>query len=705
MSLIRYMQINFRGIFRSFYFLIALLVVLVFLPREGRFKYEFQKGKPWMHKDLYAPFDFPIYKTEAEIFSEKTHILKEFKPFFRHDSLIQESANQQFVSDFRNLWTNYISANRLSIRYSPLQLNTISSKFENEILNSFDYVYRKGIIDQYESIQGTNKTENGLSILKNNIAFESQYNNVYSKRKAVDYLNTKIQRIVSSESPNFASLWNSIDISKYVQPNLLYDDFITQKFKNELIANVSLTKGLIQSGERIISNHEMVTSEVFQVLESLKREYESHIGNRNWLLVMLGNALLVGSLFIILYLFLLSFRTEILKEDSKTLFILSLIAFMVIVSSYVIKSGIVSIYVVPLVIVPIFIRTFFDARLALFIHLVTIFVVGFFVPNSFEFVFTNFLAGVVSIISLTNLYRRGRLFITVAFVYLTYVILYLSLVTIEDGTPLAANGFVLLWYAINSLLLMASYQLVYLFEKLFGFLSDATLIELSDTNLDLLRKLAEVAPGTFQHSLQVANLAETAIQKIGGNPLLVRAGALYHDIGKTVNPLYYIENQPFDFNPHKNLDFTESAKFIIDHVTEGVKIAHKAGLPQPIIDFIQTHHGTTKVKYFYNLHKDKFDNGMDDVHKFTYPGPRPNSKETSIVMMADAVEAASRSMKNITVQNIEELVESIINKQQAEGQFNDADITFRDITTIKTVFKKKLTNIYHARIEYPESKL
>ncbi|HPV57743.1 MAG TPA: HDIG domain-containing protein, partial [Tenuifilaceae bacterium] len=395
--------------------------------------------------------------------------------------------------------------------------------------------------------------------------------------------------------------------------------FITQKFKNELIANVSLTKGLIQSGERIISNNEMVTSEVFQVLESLKREYESHIGNRNWLLVMLGNALLVGSLFIILYLFLLSFRTEILKEDSKTLFILSLIAFMVIVSSYVIKSGIVSIYVVPLVIVPIFIRTFFDARLALFIHLVTIFVVGFFVPNSFEFVFTNFLAGVVSIISLTNLYRRGRLFITVAFVYLTYVLLYLSLVTIEDGTPLAANGFVLLWYAINALLLMASYQLVYLFEKLFGFLSDATLIELSDTNLDLLRKLAEVAPGTFQHSLQVANLAETAIQKIGGNPLLVRAGALYHDIGKTINPLYYIENQPFDFNPHKNLDFTESAKFIIDHVTEGIKIAHKAGLPQPIIDFIQTHHGTTKVKYFYNLHKDKFDNGVDDVHKFTYP--------------------------------------------------------------------------------------
>lgn len=705
MSVLVFGKQNYRVLLRSVYFLFALLLVLFFLPKEGRFKYEFQKGKPWMHKDLYAPFDFPIYKTEAEIFSERAHILKDFKPFFRHDSLVKESATQQFITEFRTSWDNYVNTNKLTFRYPPVQLSAISTRCETELLSALDYIYNKGIIDQYESIQGSDKSDNGLSILKNNVVFDNQYGNVFSKRKAVEYVNGKVQSISSSESPNFASFWSVIDFQKYIQPNLLYDDFITQKFKTELIANVSLTKGLVQSGERIISNNEMVTSDIFQVLESLKREYESHIGNRDRFVVMLGNTVLVGALFIVLYLFLLSFRAEILKEDSKTLFILLLIAFMVIVSSYVIKTGMVSIYVVPLVIVPIFIRTFFDARLALFIHLVTIFVVGFFVPNSFEFVFTNFLAGVVAIISLTNLYRRGRLFITVAFVYFTYVILYLSLVTIEDGTPLAANGFVLLWYAINALLLMASYQLVYLFEKMFSFLSDATLVELSDTNLDLLRRLAEVAPGTFQHSIQVANLAEAAIQRIGGNPLLVRAGALYHDIGKIGNPLFYIENQPFDYNPHKNLDYTESATVIINHVTEGIKIAHKAGLPQQITDFIQTHHGTTKVKYFYKLHRDKFDNGSDDVHKFTYPGPRPNSKETAIVMMADAVEAASRSMKNITMQNIEEVVESIIDKQQAEGQFNDADITFKDITTVKTVFKKKLTNIYHARIEYPESRL
>lgn len=696
------MQINYRGIFRGIYFIIALIVVLFFLPREGRFKYEFQKGKPWMHQDLYAPFDFPIYKTDAEIFTEKTHILKNFKPFFRYDSLVAESSKLQFVTDFRQSWSNYVAINRINSQYSLSQINTIAERFENESLTAINYVYQKGIIDQSESILNTNKVDIGLSVLKNNIAYEYLYNDIFTVRKASDYVSNSVKSITSPDALAFRNFWNSFDFQKYTHPNLLYDDYITQKFKNELIENVSLTKGLVQSGERIISHNEMVTSDIFQVLESLKHEYELQIGNRSRFVVLLGNAFIIGTLFIVLFLFLMSFRPEILKNDSKTLFILLLIAFMVIISSFVIKSGLVSIYVIPLVIVPIFIRTFFDSRLALFIHLVTIFVVSFFVPNSFEYVFINFVAGVVAILSLTNLYRRGRLFITVAFVYLTYVLLYLSLVTIEEGTPLAANALVLLWYAVNALLLMASYQLVYLFEKSFGFLSDATLIELSDTNLDLLRKLAEVAPGTFQHSLQVANLAEAAVHRIGGNPLLVRAGALYHDIGKTVNPLFYIENQPSDYNPHKNLDYTESAKFIINHVTEGIKIAHKAGLPQQIVDFIQAHHGTTKVKYFYKLHKDKFTDTANDAHKFTYPGPRPNSKETAVVMMADAVEAASRSMKNINSHNIDELVESIIDLQLNDGQFNDADITFKDITTVKTVFKKKLINIYHARIEYPE---
>lgn len=700
MGILRYIQVNYRGIFRGFYFLIALIIVLICLPREGRFKYEFQKGKPWMHNDLYAPFDFPIYKTDAEIFSERSHILRDFKPFFRYDSLVMGNSVNQFRNDFRESWSGYSSGSKVEAKLR-IQQNLLMDKLEAEVIAVIEDIYSKGIVDQSESISNINKSEVGILVLRNNISYESHYDKVFTKRKAIDFVNGKIHEYTPGNTL-LTAFWNQFNLQKYIQPNLLYDDYITQKYKNELIANISLTKGLIQTGERIISHNEMVTSDVFQVLESLKREYEQHLGSRNGAVVMAGNGIIVGSLFIILFLFLASFRNEILKEDSKTLFILLLITFMVVVSTYVIKSGMVSIYVIPLVIVPIFIRTFFDSRLALFIHLVTTFVVGFFVPNSFEYVFINFIAGVVAIISLTNLYRRGRLFITVIFVYITYVILYLSLVTIEDGTPLAADGLVLMWFAINTLLLMASYQLVYLFEKIFGFLSDATLIELSDTNLDLLRKLAEVTPGTFQHSLQVANLAEEATHRVGGNTLLVRAGALYHDIGKIVNPLFFIENQPYDFNPHKNLDFTESAKVIISHVNEGVKIATKGRLPLQLIDFIQTHHGTTQVKYFYHLHREKFENGIDDESKFTYPGPCPNSKETAIVMMADAIEAASRSMKSITTQNIDELVETIIDQQQAGGQFNDADITFRDITTIKTVFKKKLINIYHARIEYPD---
>jgi putative nucleotidyltransferase with HDIG domain len=377
----------------------------------------------------------------------------------------------------------------------------------------------------------------------------------------------------------------------------------------------------------------------------------------------------------------------------------------VLLSSFVLRSNSISIYVVPFAIVPIFIRAFYDARLALFIHLVTIFLIGFFAPNGYEFVLINFVAGVVAIASLTNLYRRGNLFYTVFLVLISYLAVYLSLVIVQDGTLSTVNWFTLAWFAVNALLLLALYQLVYLIEKIFGFLSDATLIELSDTNQDLLRKLAEAAPGTFQHSLQVANLAEAAAYKIGGNPLLVRAGALYHDIGKMTNPFYFIENQPTDFNPHQNIDYEESAAIIIKHVTEGIHIARKNKLPDQLIDFIKMHHGTNKVKYFYRLHKDKFTETIEDDMKFSYPGPRPNSKETALLMMADSVEAASRSFKKITVQAIDELVESIINSLQEEDQLGDANITFKDITTIKSVFKRKLQNIYHSRVEYPEERL
>lgn len=701
-KIFRFFQIYYRGIFRSFYFLIAIVLVVLFLPREGRFKYEFQRGKPWMHGDLFAPFDFPIYKSETEVFEEKNHMLKDFKPFYRLDTSVLRSAIAQFRIDFQRQWVELMKGS--DPQFIKRDLDYLRRGYESKIIELLQFVYGKGIVDQYDKDNPLALSVRDIAIIEGNVVHEAEMGDVFTHAKAFEYVANGVKTYARGDGSLVAQYIQQIDIKKAITPNLIYDERITARVRDDLIANISLTKGMVQAGERIVSRGEIITTDIYQVLESLKREYELRLGLKSGFYILVGQVLIVSLLFFVLYLFLLSFRSEILYDDSKTLFILLLITFMVMASSVVLKSTLVSIYVIPFAIVPIFIRAFYDSRLALFIHLVTIFLVGFFAPNGYEFVFINFIAGVIAIVSLTSLYRRGRLFRSALLVLLSYCVVYLGLVAVQEGTPLAANWFTFVWFAGNALLLLISHQLIYLFEKLFGFLSDTTLMELSDTNQDLLRKLAEVAPGTFQHSLQVANLAEAATFKVGGNPLLVRAGALYHDIGKMSNPLYFIENQPPEFNPHDHLDFDESASTIIKHVPEGVQIARKNKLPVQLIDFIRTHHGTTKVQYFYRRYLDKYSERVDDPDKFTYPGPRPMSKETVILMMADAVEAASRSLKNITFQKIDELVESIVTNQQYEDQFNDANITFKDITTIKMVFKKKLMNIYHARVEYPESR-
>jgi putative nucleotidyltransferase with HDIG domain len=333
---------------------------------------------------------------------------------------------------------------------------------------------------------------------------------------------------------------------------------------------------------------------------------------------------------------------------------------------------------------------------------ITILLVGFFVPNGFEFVLLNIVAGMVALISLTDAYRRSKLIITAASVILTYSVIYFGIGLVQEGRLAQIDYRYFSWFGVNGLLILISYPLIYMFEKIFGFTSDATLMELSDTNQPLLRKLAEQAPGTFQHSLQVANLAEDAVFHIGGNPLMVRAGALYHDIGKMDEPLYYIENQSNNINPHDNLEFEESARIIIDHVRKGVELAKKNKLPEAIVNFIRTHHGTTTVQYFYRSFLRKYPEAEVDVKQFSYPGPKPFSKETAIVMMADSVEAASRSLNSINEAAIEKLVENIITSQMTDEQYNDAQITFKDITTIKEVFKKRLQNMYHVRITYPK---
>ncbi len=692
----RFIKLYYREIIRGIYFLVAIISILVFLPREGKFKYEFQKGKAWMHEDLIAPFDFPIYKTDSELIAERNSILASLKPIFRYDSTLILKTLPNFKDEILSL-LEFIDEEKINKQKS----------YEDEIeklKEHLSFVYQKGIISNNEFQEIVNKQKTGISILIGNQAYETPLSEVFTISSAIDYLNSKVE-ILLAKNKEFERAFQRINWNNYVTSNLHFDEKTTEIISQDMLSNLSLTKGLIYAGEKIVTKDEILSQETYQVLFSLKREYESRIGFAGNLRVLIfGQTLLVSTLFFMLFLFLYNFRREILSDDRKIIFILLLITVMAIISSILLKRNLINIYIVPLAIIPIFIRTFYDSRLALFIHLVTVFLVGFFVPNSFEFVFLHFIAGIVAIISLTNLYRRGKLFMSISLVFLSYISVYIGIAVIQEGNILTINPYSFVWFAINALLLLTSYQLIYVFEKTFGFLSDTTLMELSDTNQDLLRKLAEIAPGTFQHSLQVANLAEDAIYKIGGNPLLVRAGALYHDIGKMGKPYYFIENQSPGFNPHQGIDFEESADIIIQHVNEGIQIAKKHNIPDQIIDFIRTHHGTTKVQYFYRMFRDKFPEIKDSIKLFSYIGPKPFSRETAVLMMADSVEAASRAMKSITFESINDLVENIINYQQIEEQFSEADITFKDITIIKSAFKKKLLNIYHARIEYPKTK-
>jgi putative nucleotidyltransferase with HDIG domain len=419
-------------------------------------------------------------------------------------------------------------------------------------------------------------------------------------------------------------------------------------------------------------------------------------------MILLGHLIFIIVCITVLFLFLLNFRREILEDSLKISFILIIVLIFVSIASVTLKYSIDSIYLIPFAIIPIIIRTFYDARLALFIHIIVVMLVGFFAPNGFEFVFLNFIAGIIAIFSLTDLHRRGKLFLSAFLVVITYSIIYFGMSITYEGNVHDIKWENFLYFGANGVLLLLSYPLIYVFEKVFGFLSEVTLLELSDTNQPLLRLLAEKAPGTFQHSLQVANLAEDAVYKIGGNPLLVRTGALYHDVGKMDNSICFIENQNSGYNPHDYLELDESAKIIINHIIIGEKIAKKYKLPIQIIDFIKTHHGTSRVEYFYRLFKNKFPDKTIDEKKFTYPGVKPYSIETAVLMMADTVEAASRSIEKIDENAINNLVDSLIDKQIANGQYEDAPLTFKDVSIIKRIFKQKLVNIYHARIEYPK---
>lgn len=703
--LIRYIKENIGYLFRISMFAFLLLIIMFFFPRQGKFRYEFQKGSPWQHKDLIAEYNFPIYKTDGEIQLEKDEILSDFFPFFRLDKNKEVSQISSFYSKFEQIWNTQTEKGRV-IDVSSKRAIKEKEKIYSFLSQKLSFVYYKGILDASNLEEEFVKGLKGLNIIRDNVVEETDKSEVFTLKSAYEYLN---QQWISFHTENkfyYTKLGFSskIGFDQFIVPNLIYDKETSIKEKDELLSSISLTQGMVQKGERIIFKGDIIDGQKYKVLESLKRAYETKMGmSASFYLIIIGQTLLVSIAILMLFLFINQFRRDILDNTNRTMFLLFIIALFIVITSYVVKSNYnFAIYLVPFAIVPIMVKTFYDARLALFVHIITIFLVGFYAPNSYEFIFISFFAGLVAIFSLSNLYRRGKLFFTAMLVVLSYSAIYFSLSIIQEATIENLDYTMFAWFAINGALILLAFPLTYLFEKSFGFLSEATLLELSDTNQPLLRQLAEKAPGTFQHSMQVANLAEEAIFRIGGNPLLIRTGALYHDIGKMLHPSYFVENQSPGFNPHDALEADDSAKIIIQHVYDGIHLAKKHKIPLQIIDFIRTHHGTTKVQYFYRTYKNKYPDKNVDSSKFTYPGPKPFSKETAVLMMADSVEAASRSLKDYSIKSIDDLVENIINYQQIEEQFNDADITFKDIQTIKKLYKEKLKNIYHARIEYPK---
>ena len=668
-------------IYKYFLYAVSIFCIVFFFPKGGKFKYEFQKGKPWQYENLYAPFDFSVKKSAEDIAIERQKVTDALFNYYRYDDDISKGVFEEFDAKFSNAFDND--------QISPRQFSALKKAGE-EIL---ERIYKNGILLK------SNQNEIGKQVylIKQNEADQISFDELYRMQDVESVIESVLrERRLSGFNTPFQSLFFNL-----VKPNVVYDTNLSQKALDDGLSKISLTRGTIDEGILIIAKGEVVESENYKILESLKDEFESELwASNNYYFILSGYTVLVALVLMMLFLFLKKYRPEIFQNGTKVTFIFINILLMVFITTLVVKYNEAYVFVVPLCILPLILKTFFDARLGLFVHVLTVLILGFVVPNSFEYIFIQIIAGIVTILTVSELYKRANLFISVGQITLIYMVGYLAFHIIHEGNLDNIVWLTLGLFLLNGMITLFVQPLIYVYEKIFGLVSDVSLLELSDTNSRLMKELSNKAPGTFNHSLQVANLAEAAANEIGANAMLVRVGALYHDIGKLGNPNYFTENQITNVNPHDDLKPIDSAKIIINHVIEGIEIARKNNLPDRVIDFIRSHHGTTLVFYFF---KKQQESGEDfDEAAFRYPGPIPFSKETAILMMADSVEAASKSLKNPTFMIIDEFVDKIIGGQMSANQFLNANITFREIETIKKIFKQKLTNIYHLRVEYPE---
>ncbi|TDO22344.1 hypothetical protein CLV32_1311 [Pedobacter duraquae] len=664
---------------------VTVLLITFFLPKQPRFRYEFEKGKVWLNKDLVSPFSFAILKTTPQVVTDKQDALDNVLPIYTYNSDILNSVEEAYLNEFDVKWRSAAFSDAEKTYYKTASLNLLKS------------IYEKGIIATNPKHQKGAKYYD-LSLLNNNISKKVSSQDLFTVQTALDFFSSTFKATDLRIKDLVINL-----VEDHLQPNILFDEKMTSIVQNNTVSSLSTTRGMVQKGELIIAKGNVIDDDAYQKLQSFKATYEAQtktIGDRN--LVYLGQVMLVGFILSLLMVFLYLFRKDIFADNRQLSLILLVITSMLLALTWAIKMNLPSLYYIPFCIVPIIIRILFDTRLALYLHLLVILIAGFFVPNSFEFVFYETTAGMVAIYSIRNLIKREQLLLSALFILTSYFICFVGVALLREGSFQEIEWVNFVPFSVSVLLSLLAYPLIYAFERVFGITSDIALIELTNTNNKLLRELAFKAPGTFQHSLQVANLAEAAIFKIGGNSLLVRAGALYHDIGKIENPQYFIENNTGK-SPHDKLPYEQSAQIIIKHVLKGIEITRKHQIPESVIDFIRTHHGNTRVDYFYQSYLKNSPEKFVDENIFRYPGPIPFSKETGVLMLADSVEAASRSLKNPDAQNINDLVERIIDYKLAQNQLDNCDLTLKDLETIKLIFKTMLMSIYHVRIDYPKT--
>jgi putative nucleotidyltransferase with HDIG domain len=662
---------------------IAIVSLIVyFLPRDGKFNYQFSINKPWKYGQLMATFDFPIYKDEAVVKKEQDSILANFQPYYTLNSDVEKES----ITKLRDNYNASLHEILPSIDYIRYIERTLREIYQSGVVSAEDRdrLYR----DSTKSIMIVDDKEGNPRVT----------DGLFTGKEAYEY-------ILSSDTDYKGDILRQCSLNEYINPNLTYDEARSEMAKADLIDNYPYAVGLVQSGQKIVDRGEIIDAQTYRILESLRKESvkrsESNIQKS---LILIGQTGFIGVFILCLMLYLQLFRRDYFDHIRGLSLLFTLIIVYCLVTALMVDNNLFNVYVIPYAMLPVIIRIFLDSRTAFLAHTVTILICSVILRFPYEFIILQVPAGLTAIFSLRELSQRSQLFRTAFLVLLTYAVVYLSYELIIENDLNKLNPGMYKYFTINGVLLLFTYPLLFLLEKVFGFTSNVTLVELSNINNPLLRRMSETAPGTFQHSMQVANLAAEAAIRIGAGNQLVRTGALYHDIGKMENPAFFTENQLGGVNPHKKLPYEESARIVIDHVRNGLKLADKNNLPQAIKDFISTHHGRGKTKYFYISWKNEHPGEEPDEELFTYPGPNPFSKETAILMMADSVEAASRSLPEYTEESISQLVDRIIDTQVAEGYFKDCPITFRDIATVKEVFKNKLMTSYHTRISYPELK-